>query len=165
MGLRLRGEWGTRGPHYIYIYIYFFKTFTKQCCFGFFFFLPLRSSRTTALLHRNKEGMNQSSFPTRGGAEPLLHACFPARGVATATPRPHLASPLSGRMQLSKRLSVLNSSSHAIMRPQSARYALNLRDLRSFRLDFLDSHHGAQSYRLAHLKFKNQTIDLPTKRL
>ena len=60
-------------------------------------------------------------------------------------------------MRLSKRLSALNSPSHAIVRPQTARYAVSLRDFWPFRLDFLDSHHGAQSYRLVHFEIQKLT--------
>ncbi|KAM1135467.1 hypothetical protein ACFX2I_044494 [Malus domestica] len=38
--------------------------------------------------------MEGLGFPVRGGAKPRLQLCFPARGGAVATPRPHVASPL-----------------------------------------------------------------------
>lgn len=39
---------------------------------------------------------NQLGFLARRKAEPDLQTCFPARGRATATPRPHVASQLGG---------------------------------------------------------------------
>jgi len=41
--------------------------------------------------------MEGLGFPG-GEAKPALGLCFPAKGVADATPRPHVASPLDGRM-------------------------------------------------------------------
>ncbi|KAM1478892.1 hypothetical protein ACFX2I_026261 [Malus domestica] len=41
--------------------------------------------------------MEGLGFPVRGGAKPRLQLCFPARGGAVATPRPHVASPLPAR--------------------------------------------------------------------
>ena len=64
------------------------------------------------------------------------------RSLITLTVRNHAL----GRTQPSKRLFALNPPSHAIVRPQTARYALNLRDPRSFHLDSLNPHHGAQAY-------------------
>ena len=41
-----------------------------------------------------KRGDEPVGFPARGVANSDLQWCFPAMGVAAATPRPHVASPL-----------------------------------------------------------------------
>ena len=48
----------------------------------------------TAEIEHQKQGLHQSVFRRGEGQNPALQWCFPARGVAAATPRPHVASPL-----------------------------------------------------------------------